>query len=702
MLLATQYYRPPFPNKKYWKNDLRKMKESGLNALQLWAPWGWCEPEPGVFRFQDYDELVNLARKNGLGVVISTIAEIHPYWLLREYPDAVMIDHTGRKVSSGPRGECIVGLTPGGCTDNPNLARAMETFLKTIAMRYASAKNLLGWDAWNELRWHVGATGYVCYCRHTLKAFRDHLKDKYKSLDGLNAAWKRRYCSWDDVEPGRIPRSPYTEIMEFARFLTLRAKRHADFRCRAIKSADSDHPVLAHAGGPANDYTANGFEQPISRGNDFDLADVLDGFGCSHFPFWWQTLDEYGFGLRVETSRAAARGKICWVSELQGGSSRTGHTAEASVAAAPQQRWVWNSYARGAKAVIFWCWRDEVFGSESSGFGLDGSDGLAAERLKAMKVTGKLLEQHDELLQAYAPDQPRAAVVFEPDCYYLDWAENGEQDYAPASHQAYLRIMEHLHIPYEVLESSHLGALEHLKLVVLPWSLVVKPQLAEQLVAFVKRGGTLICEAETDCFDPLGFYRYPGPERSFAHRFGLSDGGRRRNAIDDFEVKLGGKSLKIKTSQWLTPLDWKGAATISPGTKLAAAKKVGQGHVYVLGTSAGHAYARSPYADLELFVGHLAAQAGALPDFRITPPGKKGTGIYQFRTGLSGDKRLFFIINGGNAGNFKIEGPAHALKGVKAVRDLAGNKKIPLKAAKGKAGFTVAVAKGGYVILATT
>ena len=40
MILATQYYRPPFPNKKYWKGDLKKMKASGLNAIQLWAPWG--------------------------------------------------------------------------------------------------------------------------------------------------------------------------------------------------------------------------------------------------------------------------------------------------------------------------------------------------------------------------------------------------------------------------------------------------------------------------------------------------------------------------------------------------------------------------------------------------------------------------------------------------------------------------------------
>ena len=41
------------------------------------------------------------------------------------------------------------------------------------------------------------------------------------------------------------------------------------------------------------------------------------------------------------------------------------------------------------------------------------------------------------------------------------------------------------------------------------------------------------------------------------------------------------------------------------------------------------------------------------------------------------------------------------LKGIKAVRNLVDNKKLAVKASKGKSCFTVAVPKGGYVILAT-
>ena len=70
MILAVQYYRPPFPERRYFAHDMKAIKDAGFNAIQLWVLWGWVEPEPGVFRFDDYDELFDEAHKQGLGVVL--------------------------------------------------------------------------------------------------------------------------------------------------------------------------------------------------------------------------------------------------------------------------------------------------------------------------------------------------------------------------------------------------------------------------------------------------------------------------------------------------------------------------------------------------------------------------------------------------------------------------------------------------------
>ena len=220
VILGTQYYRPPFPERRYWPQDMAAIAEAGLDTVQLWACWGWIEPAPGQYRFEDFDELMSLAEGAGLRVVVSTVAEIQPFWIHRKLPGAAMVDHMGRAVVSSVRGECNVGLTPGCCTDNAQLADHMTAFLRTIGARYAGSDTLIAWDCWNETRWAVQADGYVCYCPSTLAAFREWLRARHGSLEGLSEAWRRRYVSWDDVVPGKAPGRPYTDIVEFEAFLT--------------------------------------------------------------------------------------------------------------------------------------------------------------------------------------------------------------------------------------------------------------------------------------------------------------------------------------------------------------------------------------------------------------------------------------------------------------------------------------------------
>ncbi len=126
--LGVQYYRAPFPDRKYWADDMRRMNLAGLNCVQLWVLWGWVESKPGRYCFEDYDRLVELAGENGLNVIVSTIAAIHPYWIHRVVPDSEMMTQNGHKVVSSNRGECHFGLTPGGCIDHPGVWDLLPTW----------------------------------------------------------------------------------------------------------------------------------------------------------------------------------------------------------------------------------------------------------------------------------------------------------------------------------------------------------------------------------------------------------------------------------------------------------------------------------------------------------------------------------------------------------------------------------------------
>ncbi|HNT36774.1 MAG TPA: beta-galactosidase, partial [bacterium] len=422
MNLGVQYYRAPFPEEKYWDDDFSKIRDSGMNTVQLWVLWGWVEAKPGQFRFEDYDALVELADKKGLGVILSTIAEIQPYWIHREIAGSEMIDHMGRVVVSSNRQECHFGITPGGCTDHPKVWERMSQFLEAVVKQYRNAPNLKGWDAWNELRWNVQSDGRVCFCPHTLERFRRWLDVKYGGLDGLNRAWKRRYDAWDEVWAGKMTGRPYTEMMAFEHFTTHRSDQHGIDRYKLMKPLDPNHPITVHAGAPAPLMPGWSECSAIDRGNDWFFADELDGVGTSSFPKWGN-IDDADFGMRIECVYSAAQGKRVWLSEVQGGRASTAFTPHVPVDALSQQRWVWNGLACGADTILFWCWRDEVFGHESAGFGIDGLDGLAEERLAAMKVSGDLIEKHEALLESYKPGKPEVGVLFSPQAYYYYWAQ---------------------------------------------------------------------------------------------------------------------------------------------------------------------------------------------------------------------------------------------------------------------------------------
>jgi len=650
--LGPQYYRPPFPVSKHWKDDLRKMKDSGFNCVQLWVMWSWVEANPGKFDFDDYDRILDLAGECGLNAVLSTIAEVHPYWIHRVVPDCELITNLGHKVISEHRNECHNGLTPGGCFDHPEVWKRMSGFIHATAAHYRGRRNIAGWDAWNELRWNVGADGPVCYCRHTIKKYREWLGERFGSLEGLNKEWTRRYDSWEDVRPGKVPTRPYTSTMSFAHFLTWRSSRHAEDRYNIIKAAHPDKMVTAHGPSPCMTVVGEGeLNQALNRGNDWAIADRLDGIGCSNFPAWWKMSDA-DYALTMEMIHSAARGKKFWVSELQGGRSNIGFEVNNPVRAVDQQRWIWNSIASGADTVLLWCWRDEVFGCESNGFGFVGNDGFAGERIAAMRHTGEILGRHPDLFGNYKPSSAEVAVLFSPQTYYLYWAQEAEARKPLNSIRGFCLALIRHSVPFRIVEEEHLDELGGIKILFLPRVTVLDDATIEKLTKFVQRGGVLYCEAETGAWDSKGIYRYP-EERFPGTATGVGEIGRRpvpENPV--FSAKVAGKPCKLKASHMLSP--WKATAS---GTDVWAADfdgegallsqvKLGRGKVILCGTYLGDEYEKNRYPAFEKLVLKWIADAGvATSDITVAADMAAASSANPYvRHGKSGGRDVAFVF----------------------------------------------------------
>jgi beta-galactosidase len=653
--LGTQYYRAPFPESKWWDDDLRQMKDSGLNTVQLWVLRGWVEAKQGTFEYGDYDRLVELAAKHGLGVVLSTIAEIHPYWIHEAVPGSEMITHTGAKVVSSNRGECHFGITPGGCFDHDGVLDRMLAFIRATGERYGKLAHLRGWDAWNELRWNVQADGLVCYCPQTLKAFRAWLEKKHGSLDGLNRDWKRRYSKWEEIMPGKQSGRPYTEMTSYMHFLTERANAHALTRFQTLKAADPAHPVTVHGAQPspyyAGDMSSPHHVFPLDRGNDWAFAEGIDGVGFSSFPKWGNQ-DDTTFGVRVSigASSASSRGKCMWLSELQGGRSSTGFMEpHAVVDAKSQQRWLWNGIAGGADTVLFWCWRDEVFGTESNGFGIIGGDGHREERVAALRRAGKMLVDHEALLAGYNPLSGSIGVLFSPQTYYLYGAQDGKAGRVFSAMEGYCRALTRLNLPYRMVEEEHLEALGDLKILFVPKTLVLGEKQQAALEAFVKNGGTLVCESECGSFDPAGLYRYP-EDRWLAKLSGVREIGRRNLELAAGETiprassyRVGKLTAKLASAQWITPLSGPGTVLAThPEGALAMEVACGKGRIILIGTYLGENNRDS--VELERFVGALVEGAGVENPAAVVSPLPAARNFVQLIAGKSGSKRVLFVF----------------------------------------------------------
>ena len=521
----------------------------------------------------------------------------------------------------------------------------MGRFLTQTVERYRKSHALRGWDAWNELRWNVHADGRVCYCPNTLAAFRSWLDLKYGGLDGLNRAWKRRYGRWDEVMPGKMPHRPYTEMMAWEHFITWRANQHGRQRYDLMKKLDPQRPVTVHGAGPSADSGGWPDCTALDRGNDWNYADDLDGVGCSSFPKW-AGMDDADFGVRVEFVKSAAREKLVWLSEVQGGRASLGFQVHQPVDALSQQRWIWNGLACGADTILFWCWRDEVFGCESAGFGLSGRDGLAEERLAAMKITGGLLQENLALFQSYRPDPATVGVFFSPQSYYLTWADEGNGNRAVSALTGYCRALVKNSIPYVVVEEEHLEVLDGLEVLFLPRTIVMSQAVEEALSSFVKNGGTLVCESECGAFSPLGFYKYP-PDRFIARLCGLSEVGRRALTEDTIKVSVDQQILTLGVKQWITPWERSAVQNIwadHADGALVSDVPVGEGRLILCGCYMGDAYRDKNTSDFEKFVRACVISSGWLSKIKVLVENGAPESFFYIKSGASGGRRLIFVF----------------------------------------------------------
>lgn len=90
-----QYYRSPTPFRDQWEQDLGNIAGQGFNCVKYWVQWRSSVSREGTFVFDDIQELMDIAHRNGLKVILNVIFDVAPAWFYRKYTDSKMVTADG-------------------------------------------------------------------------------------------------------------------------------------------------------------------------------------------------------------------------------------------------------------------------------------------------------------------------------------------------------------------------------------------------------------------------------------------------------------------------------------------------------------------------------------------------------------------------------------------------------------------------------
>ncbi|MCL5998212.1 MAG: beta-galactosidase [Chloroflexi bacterium] len=626
--LGSHLCREPMPAMSELKRDMENLKRHGFNLVKLQEQWAADEPREGHYDFSRYEELIEHAARLDMGVYLGLTCEQAPGWLWRLFPDCRMVGRNGLPIVYQAQTPLPADGKPGPCYDHVGAMQAQTRFITKLVSTLGKYENVVVWNTWQEVAyWADGIVGQpVCYCEHTLQAFRRWLRERYADLDGLNRAWNMRYGGWEDVLPNRhAARSCCPQDIDWGYFQdNVRPAYTLSARAEAIRAADPyGRPVFAHKA-----------QATIGSGQDWAYARCQDFLGSSAYPAWgaldkWD--DGYPGGGRYERHTALVSelwngvalkydyirssnpsGAPVWAAEFQGGPVSTSFHKGRVPSAQDIRRWMLTAVGSGVTAISFWVTRAEIAADELNGFGLLDSEGDTTPRFEAAAVIGQALNRHADLFAQPAWPGAEVAIVVDESNYQVCALLGRAAEHLPYSVRGWHRLLWDAGIPVDFIAASQLDPqqVNRYKVLILAFPLSMSEQVAQQLARYVEQGSTLISDACPGRVSEHGFANRGELSPAMRALFGVRQNGLAMVREPGGEMRwsppertwgeyldatmlagygpLAGESLRANVYIETFERDDSQPCLMYGGDIAGVVRQVGQGQAWLLGTFAGH------------------------------------------------------------------------------------------------------------------
>jgi len=489
--LGASYYPEHWPEER-WPEDIRLMKEAGFTVARMGEfAWSTLEPAAGEFHFDWLDRAIDLLAAAGMDTVLGTPTAAPPPWLTQSYPDMLAVTELGQRVQIGNR--CHY------CVTSPDLHSATERLVGAMAEHFGPNPNVIGWQFDNEFH-------RVCYCERCQKLFQDFLRERYGTLDNLNARWSTAYWSqtysaWEQIP---IPIGLHNPglMLEFKHFNTESYRKYQHFQIEVLK------PHL-----PEGVWTTHNFMKWFTGYDHYQMSEDLDLASWDWYVGMGHN-DYLSSGVLHDLVRGFKQQNF-WLIETQPGTVNWKEINN-SLDKGETRAMAWHAVAHGADAVLYWQWRSALGGQEQMHGTLVDQSGQPRPFYNEAQQIGQDFTAASEFL-AGSRVQASVAMLNDYDSLWaLQWQPH-HRDFDYVEHFThYYRPLAGLNVAVDVLSAQGLGkdqSLTGYKLVIAPALLLQTEGMVAALQKYVSQGGHLVLTIRSgmkDEYNSLLPLRQPG------------------------------------------------------------------------------------------------------------------------------------------------------------------------------------------------
>ncbi|MEW2506079.1 beta-galactosidase [Amycolatopsis sp. NPDC047767] len=625
-------YNPEHWSPEVWDEDLKLMAEASVSMVTVGIfSWAQVEPRPGEYDFGWFDTVLDKLAAGSVDACLATMTASPPPWLSHRHPEILPVRVDGTRLSAGARQQF--------CPSSPVYREHAARLVEQVATRYAGHPALKMWHIGNEFGCHIRA----CYCDVSAAAFREWLRERYQSVEALNAAWSttfwsQRYDDWAEIEPPRVaPTFPNpAQQLDYRRFSS-----DASLGCYL-----TEREVLSRVT-PDVPVTTN-FVGLVQKALDWhSWTPHEDVVSLDSYPDPYDPRGHVEAAFAYDLVRSTKDGQP-WLLLEQAPSAVNWRTRNGPKPPGSMRLGSWQAVARGADAVLFFQWRQTAGGAEKFHSAMVPHGGRDTRTYREVADLGRELASVPQL----AGSRVKADVAILHD-WNSWWAL--ELDSHPSddlrqldAHLAHYAPLFDANVTCDVVRPT--CELSGYKLVVVPNLYLMDAGVAENLRSYVAGGGHLVVSFFSGIVDEndrayLG--GYPAPLRDV---LGLK--------VDEFRPLPEGGSIGLSlegssATIWSEWVETEGAVVVATfgegelaGRPAVTRNPFGAGVAWYLAT-------RPDAAAMRALFDRITAEAGVSPVLPGLPEGVQAV----VRHGAEG-QYLFLLNHGAEATTVTLASPA--------------------------------------------